>query len=48
MFLPRGRTYDPKTGKGWEAEGIPADVEVPYEDALVTAHDLAREAIAKN
>lgn len=48
MFLPRGRTYNPKTGKGWEAEGIAADVEVPYEQALETAHRLAREAIAQN
>ena len=47
MFLPHGRTYDPATGKGWEAEGIAADVEVPYEDALATAHRLAREATAE-
>lgn len=34
MFLPRGRTYDPRTNQGWEAEGIEPDVEVPAEQAL--------------
>ena len=34
MFLPVGRTYDPATGKGWEAEGIAPDIEVPYTKAL--------------
>jgi C-terminal processing protease CtpA/Prc len=37
MFLPVGRTYDPRTDKGWEAEGIQPDIEVPYGDALETA-----------
>lgn len=37
LFLPVGRTYDPRTGKGWEAEGISPDVEVPYADALPVA-----------
>jgi len=39
-FLPRGRTYDPKTNEGWEAEGIKPDVEVRYEDALRAATEL--------
>jgi len=34
MFLPVGRTYDPATGKGWEAEGIAPDIEVAYSEAL--------------
>ena len=41
MFLPRGRTYDPRTNKGWEATGIEPDVRVPYERALETAVGLA-------
>lgn len=43
MFLPRGRTYDPRTDKGWEATGIQPDVRVPYERALETALELARK-----
>jgi DNA-binding MarR family transcriptional regulator len=42
MFLPRGRTYDPKTNEGWEAEGLRPDVEVKYEDALRTATALIK------
>lgn len=41
VFLPRGRTYDPRTNQGWEAEGLKPDVEVPYEKALQTAQSLA-------
>lgn len=37
VFLPHGRTYDPKTGQGWEAEGIVPDIEVPADEALETA-----------
>ncbi len=29
-----GRTYDPRTGKGWEAQGIPPDVVTPVGHAL--------------
>jgi DNA-binding MarR family transcriptional regulator len=43
MFLPRGRTYDPRTNKGWEATGIQPDVRVAYERALETARALARK-----
>ena len=43
MFLPRGRTYDPRTNKGWEATGIQPDVRVPYERALETALEMARK-----
>ena len=42
VFLPRGRTYDPRTGKGWEAEGLKPDVEVSYPQALETALKLIR------
>jgi retinol-binding protein 3 len=44
MFLPFGRTYDPRTGQGWESEGIKPDVEVPYEKAKETALELIRGA----
>jgi C-terminal processing protease CtpA/Prc len=37
MFLPTGRTYDPRTGKGWEADGIHPDIETPSADALEAA-----------
>jgi C-terminal processing protease CtpA/Prc len=43
MFLPRGRTFNPRTNKGWEAEGIQPDVAVPYEGALAKALELARK-----
>jgi DNA-binding MarR family transcriptional regulator len=43
MFVPRGRTYDPKTNEGWEAEGIKPDVEVSYDQALKTAIGLILE-----
>lgn len=33
LFMPGGRTYDPKTGQGWEAEGIAPDIEADYADA---------------
>ena len=44
VFIPRGRTYDPRTGKGWEAEGIQPDIEVPYDEALEVALQDARSA----
>ncbi len=37
MFLPMGRTFDPRTGKGWEAEGIFPDIESMDEDAVDAA-----------
>jgi DNA-binding MarR family transcriptional regulator len=43
MFLPIGRTYDPRTNQGWEAEGIAPDVAVPQEQALEKALELARK-----
>jgi C-terminal processing protease CtpA/Prc len=43
MFVPRGRTYDPETNEGWEAEGIKPDVEVSYDQALKTAIGLILE-----
>jgi hypothetical protein len=44
MFLPNGRTYDPKTGQGWEAEGIRPDVEATAEHALDAALSHFRQS----
>jgi len=44
VFLPRGRTFNPATNEGWEAEGLEPDVEVPYAKALTTAIDLAKKS----
>jgi C-terminal processing protease CtpA/Prc len=45
IWLPRGRTFDPKTGEGWEATGIKPDVEVPYDKALAAALDHAKRQL---
>jgi hypothetical protein len=45
VFIPVGRTFDPDTGKGWEAVGVAPDVEVPAEQALVEA--LVRSGVAR-
>ena len=42
-FIPVGRTYDPDTGKDWEGTGIVPDIEVPADQALDKALELARE-----
>jgi len=43
VFLPRGKTYNPATYEGWEAEGLKPHIEVAYDKALDTALDLARK-----
>ena len=43
-FVPIGRTYDPRTGEGWEGTGVVPHIEVPAERALVEA--LLRTGIA--
>jgi hypothetical protein len=47
VFLPRGRTFNPATNEGWEAEGLAPDVAVPYERALDTAIELASRKSAQ-
>jgi len=37
LFVPVGRTFDPRTGEGWEAEGIRPDVPADSADALDAA-----------
>ena len=44
MFLPRGRTYDPRTNKGWEATGIQPDIAVAYDRALEKALEEQRRS----
>jgi DNA-binding MarR family transcriptional regulator len=44
VFLPRGRTYNPSTNEGWEAEGLKPDIEVPYEKALETAIAIVKKS----
>ena len=34
MFIPYGDTVDPKSGKGWEANGVTPDVAIPAKEAL--------------
>ena len=39
-FIPFGRTYDRKTGKGWEGTGVAPDIAVPADRALDKALEL--------
>jgi C-terminal processing protease CtpA/Prc len=43
-FVPIGRTYDPRTGEGWEGIGVVPHVQVPAQRALAEA--LVRSGIA--
>lgn len=43
-FVPIGRSYDPRTGRGWEGTGVDPDIAVPAERALVEA--LVRAGVA--
>ncbi|MFY0638615.1 S41 family peptidase [Maricaulis maris] len=37
LFIPVGRTFDPRTGEGWEAEGIEPDLPAVSDNALDAA-----------
>ena len=39
VFMPQGRTFDPRTGHGWEAEGVQPDIASSSDDALHAALD---------
>lgn len=41
VWMPVGRTYDPKTGKDWEGVGVAPDVTVDPTQALVVALEKA-------
>ena len=43
-FIPVGRTYDPDTNLDWEGVGVKPDVDVPADQALDKALELARQA----
>ncbi|MEP0546125.1 MAG: S41 family peptidase [Rhodothermales bacterium] len=44
VFVPVGRAVNPISGTNWEGVGVAPDVEVPAEDALDRALELARPA----
>jgi hypothetical protein len=39
LFVPVGRTFDPRTGEGWENTGIAPDIAATSDDALEAALD---------
>jgi hypothetical protein len=41
VWMPVGRTYDPKTGKDWEGVGVAPDIAVDPKQALVVALEKA-------
>jgi C-terminal processing protease CtpA/Prc len=41
VWMPVGRTYDPKTGKDWEGTGVLPDISVDPKQALVVALEKA-------
>jgi hypothetical protein len=45
-FVPIGRSFDPRTGQGWEGTGVVPDINVPAEKALVEA--LVRSGIPRD
>jgi C-terminal processing protease CtpA/Prc len=44
LMLPIGRTYDPRTGAGWELVGIEPDVPVDPSVAEARALEMFNEA----
>jgi C-terminal processing protease CtpA/Prc len=42
LFLPVGRTFDPRTNQGWDKTGLEPDVAVPAREALDKALELIR------
>jgi hypothetical protein len=44
MFLPVGKTINPETGEGWEAEGLAPDQEMRAEYALEAALDYLKSS----
>lgn len=47
MRLPHGRAFDPKTGEGWEGEGVIPDIAVSSDQALAVAHMKALKQLAE-
>lgn len=47
IMIPNACSEDPITGDNWEDAGVIPDVEVPADDALNVAHELALETLLK-
>lgn len=47
VFIPTGKAINPVTGINWEGTGVTPEVQVPAEEALDKAHELARVAAEK-
>jgi len=45
-FIPNGRSINPITKTNWDGVGVKPDVEVSADEALATAHKLARARVA--
>lgn len=48
MFVSTGRTFDPRSGAGWQVDGVRPDREMPAADALAVALRLASERIKES
>ena len=48
VFIPIGRTINPKTGTDWEGIGVIPDIAIPSEKALTSAYYLALQSIQVN
>lgn len=48
LDLPEGKSIHPITGGNWQGTGVKPDVEVPADQALDRALELARAAVAKD
>ncbi|WP_268123134.1 S41 family peptidase [Roseivirga pacifica] len=46
--VPQGRAINPVTQTNWEGVGVAPDINVPAEEALTKALELARKAISNN
>ena len=47
VWMPVGRTYDIKTGKDWEGEGIAPDIAVDPTQALIVAPEGSGSAMIR-
>ncbi|QYU69447.1 S41 family peptidase [Leptolyngbya sp. 15MV] len=45
-FVPVGRTFDQDTGADWEGTGVKPDIEVPADEALDRALELAKVSVS--
>ena len=45
MFVSNGRTFDPRSGAGWQVDGVRPDREAPAPEALEVALRLAAETL---